>query len=246
MRDVTTTGTVGDSWLTSLKLRAIPGDLHVHHTVEGPFDANLWDDKITQCLKQASNVLEVSFHDTVCEQYPRLHPYPGGEDDDIEVKTVFFPYRPEPEYLPFQGGGTYRVIVCHSGKPRGKGRNTKLLHPEVIESQLDDGPVVLLGTDAEYVNLDGKEVENLVCQTTLLEAIDIAFHAAEFWGPEGLLSFCALAGATPSTILYTSAEAVEKRIVGTPWEDSALLHPAYFLGNYIVPEGFGWAPEKKR
>ena len=109
----------------------------------------------------------------------------------------------------------------HSGKLDGG--NTKELLPQYVQRIIDENEAkcVLLGTNDLYANI--KNCTNMINATTILEAIDIVRRSDYFIGPEGLLSFVALSHKINSTVFYSSFEAVNLRILNTPWEEYATL-----------------------
>lgn len=247
-----TTGTLGDSYICACKLagfrrRHPQAQIFVNHTIEGDGSErleHLWGRSIRQILECCPGV-EKTRVSAELGAASKISSYPEDPHDPSGVEMDYFPGFPALEgqaehalHLP----EPYGVICCHSGKPEGEGRNTKLLSADLIRREacrlIEDGAarqVVLLGTDDRYRGIRTSDlIINMVGKTSLVEAMGIARAASDFSGPEGLLAFCALSGLTISRIFYTSREAVEKRIVGTPWERPAELVPCTLSTGWII------------
>lgn len=110
----------------------------------------------------------------------------------------------------------YCVIQPHSGKYNEL--NCKKLSYESVTNLISNTklPVVLLGNDLNYESIPN--CINLIDKTTIKDCVFIIKNSKQFLAPEGLLSFIALSQKIPSIILYSSQEAIEKRIINTPWE----------------------------
>jgi len=226
MRELMTSGTLGDCYITALKLYNIEGDTRVYHYVHNSH--KYWREPMQDLLMLAPSVKEVVFTDAPRYDLPRVHSN-FKDPDKIELVPQWF-VRPDTLFnKPTDKFGLpdgYRVICVNSGKPKGMGINTKLLHPQDVEQFLQpEISTVLVGTEKMFTNWTRDYCVNLVGKTSLQEVMTLVSHANSFLGPEGLLLFVALSHKVKSKGFYTSQEAMEKRVIGTPWEDFATLHP---------------------
>jgi len=233
-----TSGTLGDSYITALKLLSVEEPVGLRHFVRGCHD--YWRDSITTLLKLAPCVQEIEFVDSMDPELPRIHSHFRGVDPP-EIETIWFPrgkiQLEKPSTAP---DGRYWVISTNSGKPVGKGRNTKLLSKSFIRSLIKDSKIakikiVVIGTESGYEDLAEENCINLVGKTTMLEAMGIVANSEYFFGPEGLMLYVALSHKVRSTGLYTSLQAVNARILGTPWAEwVSLLHQKYKDNWFIL------------
>lgn len=214
--EVRASGTLGDTYVVVCKLYKRRNKLiTVHHKTK----CDYWYNDIHDIYNLLSNI-EVKFTDEENEDLPRI-----SESPNIDIETMeFFPHwgvRPKLS-LPFSVHDDFAVIQPHSGKPFDKfGGNTKAFSTEFIEDVIKQNslPVVLLGTEQAYSQIDG--CYNLIGQTNVFDIISILSHAKLFLGPEGFLSFVALSQKVNSCIFYTSQLAVDWMIGDTPWKKYA-------------------------
>lgn len=219
MRDVTCTGTGGDTLITALKLRTLPQQLHVHHCIEGK-DFPQWHGMIESIYEYAApNVRQVSFGPL--QDYPRIYSYPDTSRDEVEeIGMHFFP-----SHLTHDDVGCrwYEVVIANAGKPLGSGRNTKRLTKKIIYDRVRSSTchTYVLGTDPEYRSLEihPEDGTNLVGKTDVREALAYCYGAHWCTGPVGLLVFAALAGRTPCHLFFVDPPEITKRISNTPWEE---------------------------
>lgn len=217
----TTSGTLGDAYLTSLLFYNQVEPIILHHWVRG--EHKYWWPNIEYLLKLAPAVKQVIFDEELDSRFPQVKGAPNKENPK-ELKITWYPdYNFSTEYK------NYAVVCVNSGKPYGRGKNTKCLTKELLESCLNDCDyitedlIILLGTDDRYKDIKHSKCLNLVGSTTLKKALGIASGAKEFFGPEGLLLFVSLSHRVRSTALYTSQQAMDVRVVGTPWEKHLTL-----------------------
>ncbi|RLE37395.1 hypothetical protein DRJ17_06695 [Candidatus Woesearchaeota archaeon] len=227
--DVFTWGTLGDSYIQMLKIRCIKDNVRVFHYC-GNHD--YWRSDIEKILRLAPNVKDVVFE--------RRYDLPEITTDTHEQEMEFFPnlhtelWEAVDESLRWLLSAKYTVFQCHSGKP--KGGNTKNINPDYIRSYIKnnkDKNIVLLGTNRELYG-DITSTLNLVGRTDIITAMALVGGADEFIGAEGLLSFVALSHRVKSDVFYISQDAVERRIVGTPWEQYANLIGVYHGNSFWV------------
>lgn len=246
---IQTTGTIGDSFITALKLRGSDID-KVHHTIEGPHQS--WQSKVAEILEFVASV-DVEFG-PLMGAFPRIYSGPDTDEDEVDTEMTFFPDFQEAAYrarrgcppywkreLPNHIAGTYAVIQTNAGKPAGTGQNTKRICPDrllslITEIRIQDSslPILVLSTDPIYEDMNLTERENdhavgpilHLTDLDLIPAIMACYNADFFIGPEGCMSFAALSGQPrESYIFYDWYPAVNKRIVGTPWEEYCQLVP---------------------
>lgn len=204
MREIRTSGTLGDTYIVVCKLLNFKEDIRVYHETQ----YKKWIPKIKDIYNLYERVKEVRF-----------------EEPDHEVETISPTEKDiEPIYFPtwkvsnrFSLLSPYIVLQTHSGK--SDGGNRKWIKKEKIEEFLKDyksAGVVLLGTEEYYADIEG--CINLVGATSIYDSIAIIRDCNFFLGPEGFLSFVALSQKKLSIISYKSEIAVDVRIKDTPWE----------------------------
>jgi ADP-heptose:LPS heptosyltransferase len=209
MKEFFTSGSLGDSFIECLKLRTIKDDIKLSHFTQHLY----WKHLIEEIFSFSNNVKEISFIQYEKKDVEEITSDPHEQLTDffpsLNVKGKFKIIKP------------YTVLQPHSGKPLGG--NTKHLPYYFIIDAIRRSPFkcVLLGTDDRYKEIDN--CVNLIGQTTITDLIDIVGNSERFIGPEGLISFIALSHKIKSDIFYSTYEAVEKRIVGTPWSSFANL-----------------------
>lgn len=209
MKELCTRGTLGDSYIISCKIKTILEMVHIHHCTKHRY----WEQLISEIFSLPNNVSKVSFYD-----YPRVD-LEEITSDTHEQNMDFFPkWDVKGQYTIIK---PYVVVQPHSGKPSGG--NTKSFPKFFLQSIFSTSPfkVVLLGTDKKYETISN--CVNLIGKTTITDSIQIIRNAEKFIGPEGLLSFVALSHKIKSTVYFSSKEAVEKRIMNTPWDKYCTL-----------------------
>lgn len=219
MLEFSASGTLGDTYIQVLQIMTF-GDIPIkvyHYT-----KCTYWYDQIQEIYSLLPNV-EVEFVDKKRDDLVEL------ESTDKTIPRVYFPDFKMADWGYMIDGCVvdYIVIQCHSGKDVGG--NVKKFSKEhlndfisIINKYSCNKGVVLIGTNPEYLSFEDGCL-NLVGKTNILELVPIIKNATNFIGPEGFGSFVALSHKVPSTIFYTSREAVEKRIIGTPWEEYCRL-----------------------
>jgi len=226
-----TSGTLGDAYITALKLYNETGPIYLKHHVAG--DHSYWHQDIASVLLFVpKNVETVEFVPRIDQSLPRICSH-FGHPDPPEIEMTWFPTR-RIGTNPL-GEKDYWVVVAHSGKPEGRGRNTKLLELTFLDRlvhKLDKA--VLLGTDPRYKSLSAPGLHNLVGELSLLDAMEIVSGAKGFIGPEGIMLWVALSHKVPSVGYYTSQQAVDVRVIGTPWEKYATLHRIPFTPDWML------------
>lgn len=203
MKEVSARGTLGDAYVISCKIKAIKDIVHVFHHTKHSF----WRGIISEIYSLLDNA-KITFVDS-----PRLD-IEEITSDVHEQEMNFFPRWDVKGH--FTVIKPYIVVQPHSGKPMGG--NSKQLPKFFLQSILSTSAYqcALLGTDKKYETITN--CVNLIGKTTITDSIQIIRNAEKFIGPEGLLSFIAASYKIKSTIYYSSHEAVEKRILGSPWE----------------------------
>ena len=209
MKDILVRGSLGDSYIAVSKIKNILDVVHVHHNTLHRY----WIDLISEIYSLPQNVGEITFTD-----YPRVD-LEEITSDPHEQNMEFFPkWDVKGKYTIIK---PYIVVQPHSGKPYGG--NNKSMPKFFLQSVFSTSPFkcVLLGTDRRYETLTN--CTNLIGKTTITDSIQIIRNAEKFIGPEGLLSFIALSHKVKSTVYYSSKEAVDKRILNTPWDKYCTL-----------------------
>jgi len=219
-----TSGTLGDSYITMLKLLSQTETIHLKHFVRGGH--RYWRDCMSEILHLAPCVESVEFVSDIDPALPRI-PSNFLEDDPEGIEITWFPENLEwASDFEAPTSEPYWVILTNSGKPIGFGKNTKFL-PDKYLRHLIESPhvreVILLGTEKRFENICGPRTYNLVRKTTLMDAMKLVAGADYFFGPEGLLLFVALSHKVKSTGLFTSDEAMAVCVLSTPWEEYASL-----------------------
>lgn len=209
MRNFKARGTLGDTYIFCCKLKAMgsPKTTMWHNTKH-----EYWKQEIHDIYSLVSNVKPV-FTDY-------LATYPEITSNVHEGKVEWFPqwhWNMNYEYLLEMGD--YMVIQPEAGKPQGYNHKEFPLSTIMREINQADMPVVILGTSSKFKYIGGDH--NLIGETDILQAMQIAALATRFIGPEGLLSFVALSHKVESEIYFKSHEAVQRRIINTPWEKYA-------------------------
>jgi hypothetical protein len=208
MIEVTTTGTLGDSYICMCKMRKIKDTvITYHHTTH-----KYWYEEIKDIFSLSENT-KVVF--TEVERSDLEEITSDSHDGDME----FFPELKirETPYFSFP----YVVIQAHSGKV--KGGNSKYVKKSSIERWMNglNSKCILIGTSDLYNDFDHHNCINLVGKLSILDAISLVAKSNGFIGPEGLMSFVALSQKKDSLVMFTSEDAVSRRIRNTPWEKYA-------------------------
>jgi ADP-heptose:LPS heptosyltransferase len=248
--NIQTSGTLGDCYLTALKLLSFPHPVSLYHFVRG--EHNYWAHKLISILTLPDNVRKISFVEKEDENLPKVdsrfrHKTSQGYElikDPLGIVPSWFPGSSFlAETHPFMKKDhhfeedNYVVVQVNSGKPVGKGNNTKAfpkadlmnLLTAIGQGLIIEGVeyktklILLIGTDLRYEALRPDGACNLVGQTNLLEAMRLVSRACAFIGPEGLMAWVARSYKRPARIFYASEEALQVRLFGTPWEDCAPL-----------------------
>jgi len=204
-------GTLGDSFVFMLKIREMKERVIVYHKTKWIH----WYGAIKEIYSLTNNV-ELRFTDE------RRTDLPEVLSDPHTGKMSFFPEFDIVSRYNFNK--PYIVITPSSGKPVGY--NAKKLPPyminELVLSIARMGiKCVLLGTDTAYTDIQG--CVNLIGYTSIQDCLAIIQKCEQFIGPEGLLLYMALSQKKHSIGFYSDYEAVEKRVVGTPWEEHCKL-----------------------
>ena len=211
MLELSTSGTLGDSFIIVLKLMKFGNTpIKVWHCTSHPY----WYQNIKDIYSLLPNV-EVEF----VTKEERRTDLPIIEASYKHMDTESFPeFNFEDTYL----DKPYLVLQPHSGKPNGG--NTKMFNIKWVQDIINlynTETIVLLGTHDSYKGIEN--CINLVGETSILNSMKIVSQAEGFIGPEGLLSFVALSHKIISYIFYTEYAAVRERIFDTPWQEYAIL-----------------------
>lgn len=221
MKEVSVRGTLGDTYIALLKIKTmINQPVKVYHHTKHIY----WYRLIEEIYNLYVNVNVVFVNE------PRLD-LEEITSDCHEGEMEFFPLFDIWDNFRFEK--PFNIIQPHSGK--SVGFNTKKIPKYIIKNMISKSPIkcVLLGTDTEYVDINN--CINLVGKTSIKDVVSLIYNCNEFIGIEGLLSFIALSQKKSSIIYYTEPEAVEKRIIDTPWEKYANLIPRTIdSSNYIL------------
>jgi len=199
-------GTLGDTYIFSCKLKNIPTEYRkIHHKTQHKY----WYKEINDIYRLVGN-LNVTFIEYYHNTWDEL------SSDVHEQNMEFFPKWDWPDGTYSWIEKPYLVIQPEAGKPQGF--NHKELKLKTVQNEVcnSDIPVVLLGTSKKYDYIRCEH--NLMNRTNLIDVMHLVSNANRFIGPEGLLSFVALSHKVPSEIYYKSHIAVQKRIIGSPWE----------------------------
>ena len=203
MREISVRGTLGDSYIACCKIKNIKDIVHVfHHSSH-----NYWRGLISEIYSLLDNA-KITFVDSPREDLEEITSNVHEQEMNFfprwDVKGHFTVIKP------------YIVIQPHSGKPLGG--NSKQFPKFFLQSILSSSAYqcVLLGTDKKYECVTN--CVNLIGKTTITDSIQIIRNAEKFIGPEGLLSFIAASHKVKSVVYYSSYEAIEKRILNSPWD----------------------------
>lgn len=185
-----------------------------------------WHSLIKQIYSLLPNIY-VEFVTKREMSYPRiystfLHQEKYGDHFAQPDKWCIFP-----EFV-FQETNTklpdrYTVLNPQSGKP-GENRS---IDEETISSilKISKEPIVVIGTDKRYKNILGTNVINIVCKTSLLEAMCIVSKANYFHGFQGLMSFVATSYRVHSNIHARSKNDIHAIFTRMPkqWEQYCVI-----------------------
>lgn len=220
MKEVSVRGTLGDTYIALLKIKAMNQSVIVYHHTKHTY----WYKQISEIYGLYANV-EVKFVDE-----PRLD-LEEVTSDCHEGDMEFFPMFDI--YDNFHLEKPYKIIQPHSGKIVG--HNSKRMSALEVNEIIRRSPdrCVLLGIDTDYISIGN--CINLVGKTSIHDSLSLIQNCDEFIGPEGLLSFIALSQKKLSTIYYIDIEAVNKRILGTPWGkySNPILRVTDILGKLL-------------
>ena len=204
-------GTLGDTYIFCCKLlNMVPEPTTVWHHTKHEY----WREEILEIYNLVPLIR------TVFTDY--LPTYPEITSDVHEGKMTWFPtWNWLFDYDYGNELGEYMVIQPEAGKPQGY--NHKELTLKTIRREIDqtDMPVIILGTSSKFKYVGGDY--NLIGETSVMDAMQITAGAKKFIGPEGLLAFVALSHKVNSSIYYKSGQAIEQRILNSPWEKYADL-----------------------
>lgn len=201
-------GTLGDTYIFCCKLATLgPEPIEVFHNTKHKY----WLQEINDIYGLLPNV-KVQFSDYLKIELEEI------TSNVHEQEMNFFPKWGWPKHTTYTLiPEPYTVIQPEAGKP--KGFNHKELKHKMIYDAINESimPVVILGNSSKYAHIRCEH--NLIGKTSVVDAMRIASNADKFIGPEGLLSFAALSHKVESHIYYKSQEAVDIRIVGSPWDE---------------------------
>jgi len=227
----TTSGTLGDSYITMLKLLSYEHPVKLHHFVRGGH--KYWQGAIEWLLRLAPCVHDIEATESLYEHKDSPRIYSNFKEPDPEgIVRTYFPEQLDLGVEDFKPRYQEYAVVCtNSGKPSNIGGNTKRLSEATINYALNvqmGVPKILIGTEAPGEFSKGRLVfdsrcTNYVGMLQLNEAVDLVSRAKYFLGPEGLLLFVALSNKITSTGLYTSQEAMDVRVNCSPWSSYATL-----------------------
>jgi len=205
-------GTLGDTFIACCKLYKMTDKYNIYHKTEHKYwysqieeIYSLVDDKInnlefTEDIREDLEEITSDCHEGDMEFFPLFN---IDSKDKIEEE--------------------YHILQPHSGKPM-EGFNSKKIDKNVINNIIQtnkDKNFVLVGTDEKY--LDIENCVNLIGKTNIKDLMYLVSNSSGYLGPEGLISFMSLSQKKQSFIFYVLEEAVNKRIISTPWEQYAQL-----------------------
>ena len=202
-----TQGTLGDSYIIACKANNIRDRVILYHrTIH-----RAWWAIINDILKLPKNVADVRFVHDVRKDLTEL------TSDTHEQNPDFFPnFDVEDRFVIKR---PYIVLQPHSGKLKGgnaKYMSYEFLNTVIANAELMDMRCVVLGIHPKYKGLEN--CVNLIGKTTVLDTMAIIKKADRFVGPEGFMAMVALSNRVQSDICYSDYGAVERRIIGVPWE----------------------------
>ena len=220
---VTTSGTLGDSYIVTCKLLKLKDKII---TIEHYTECKYWKKEIKDIYGLNPNV-EVDFVDTINDNLQYMHPHSKVENNikqDMEYFPEFKNINNINNKFNFKD---YILIQANAGKPfdaplsKGGTTNTKLFGKELLDQIIDDNSnrlCVLVGTENQYEGVGN--CLNLVNKLTILEAIYLAQNCDAYIGLEGLLSFVSLSNKNKTIIFFVPdhLQAIDCRIINTPWE----------------------------
>lgn len=213
MKEYITSGGLGDAYIIALKLSTINNPVKIYHKLDKSENRS---SKINVILKWVECVKEVEFVNYDLD-IPEVTTDPKDKNPS-GINMRYFPrwfQDPIVKYWRNETERTYTVIQVNSGMKDG--RNEKILKRGYLKEIIDKKErVILVGTHSKYEDIDS--YKNLINSTNLEKVCHTVGQSSYFIGPEGFLSFVALSHKRFSTVYYTSQEAVNKRILGTPWE----------------------------
>ena len=205
-----TAGTLGDTYIAVCKLCKIDGPVKVYHKTIHTY----WHKEITDIFSLRPNT-EVEFTDVERKDLPEI------TSDVHDQPMEFFPswsVKSKLVVLP-----PYVVFQPHAGKPFGfNEKHIPIATLQVLVDQLQCRGVII-GTDKSYSEVHGKKCINLIGKTNLYDCMNLIKKAERFIGPEGLMAFVALSYKKDSRIFFKEQEAVNKRILNSPWAETGLL-----------------------
>lgn len=199
-------GTLGDCFIASLKL-INDKFIRIFHRTKHTY----WYPEIKSIYNFLLPDVEVFFTSDNRKDLIEIN-----SNCHLQTETMeFFPKLPYIESILYNE--PYIILQAHSGKLNGG--NTKRLSYDTIYRIIDffdPVKIVLIGIDKYYTEV--KKCYNLIGIIDIPTAFNLIKYSSGFVGPEGLMSFVALSQRKNSIIFYREKEAVDRRIINTPWE----------------------------
>ena len=192
-------GTLGDAYTVGLKIKK---DVEIiHNTVHKQFYP-----EILEIYGLFPHIKKVSFNKQVIEGIPKIRGIPAeGMEWFPELDLDYLAIADQP----------YIVISPHAGREDAMARKIPI---DIIERMIKDAdpiPVILVGTDKQYKNIEC--YENLIGETSIEELVSIISDSSGFCGPEGLSCFVALSHRVPSIIFWVRWQPIQARLLSNPW-----------------------------
>ena len=197
-------GTLGDAYTVGLKIKE---DVEIiHNTIHECFYP-----AILEIYGLFTHIKRVSFNKKVLKDIPKIVGIPA---EGME----WFP-KLDLDYLAI-ADQPYIVISPHAGREDAMARKIPIDTVELMIKKAHPIPVILVGTDEQYKNIEC--YENLIGETNITELVSIISDSSGFCGPEGLSCFVALSHRVPSIIFWVRWQPVRKRLLSNPWQEYIL------------------------
>ena len=214
MRYFNTSGTLGDSYVISCKLKDVQDKITLYHYTS---HADIFEGIIRKIFNLVPNIVEVKIHNVKKEIYKK-------EYKKVKSKCKKFPSEPEDIKMNFFPGFEfeselnydfpYLVLQPKSGREEQDKEIPLSLVNKIIQN--NNYKVVLIGTSKKYANV--KNCINLIGKTSLFDSFHLIKNAKYFIGFFGIMTMVALSNRVNSNFIYINEEELENRVYGNPWE----------------------------
>ena len=189
MKQISVRGTLGDAYTVGLKTIPFGEDIEIlHHT-----EHKHWYKSIREVYGWFKHIKSVTFLEFGFPEEKEMSGVPNSTMKWFPGKKDIKPFNAI-QTLPEK----YIAISAHAGREDMMARRIPIEWLEKMIAIASPIPVMLLGTNLQYSNIEN--CINVVGKTTVTEMAEIIIKSSGFCGPEGLPCFFALSHRKESVI----------------------------------------------